>query len=58
MNHNPDIHQTFKPSEDIKLVRTAGNSLERELMKLHRHHHGFKCETCQALDTWWTINGR
>ena len=58
MNHTPDIRQTFKPSEDIKLLRTAGNSLERELMKLHRYHHGPSCDTCQALDTWWTVNGR
>jgi hypothetical protein len=54
MNHNPDIIS----HTDIELVRNAGNHLEAQLMKLHRHHHGPDCETCQALLTWWTINNR
>lgn len=58
MNHNPDIPEVFIATSNIDLLRTAGNNLEAELMKLHRHHHGSKCDTCQALDTWWTINGR
>jgi hypothetical protein len=55
MNHNPDITIA---TNDIELIRNAGNQLEAELMKLHRHHHGPDCETCQALITWWTINNR
>jgi hypothetical protein len=54
MNHNPDIIS----HTDIELVRNAGNQLEAQLMKLHRHHHGSDCETCQALLTWWKINNR
>jgi len=45
-------------ADEIDLLRTAGNNLEKQLMKLHRYHHGPTCETCQALDTWWTVNGR
>lgn len=58
MNHNPDIPETFIATSNIDLVRTAGNNLERQLMKLHAHYHGSECETCKALITWWTINGR
>ena len=58
MNHNPDIPEVSIATTDIGLVRTTGNLLERELMKLHRHHHGPECSTCEALLTWWTINGR
>ena len=58
VRHNPDIPETFIATNNIGLLRTAGNRLEAELMKLHRYHHGPTCETCQALDTWWTVNGR
>ena len=58
MNHNPDIPETFIATTNIDLLRTAGNNLEAELMKLHRNHHGPECSTCEALLTWWTINGR
>ena len=58
MNHNPDIPETFIATSNIDLLRTAGNNLEAELMKLHRNHHGPECSTCEALITWWTINGR
>ena len=58
MNHNPDIPEVFIATTNIELVRNAGNLLEKQLMKLHRHHHGPDCETCQALLTWWTVNGR
>jgi len=58
MNHNPDIDELFTATTDIDLLRIAGNSLEREVMKLHRHYHGSECETCQALIAWWTLNGR
>ena len=58
VNHNPDIPETFIATNNIDLLRTAGNNLERELMKLHRNHHGPECSTCEALLTWWTINGR
>lgn len=54
MNHNPDIPDT----KNIEQLHTAGNQLERELMKLHRYHHGPSCETCQALNNWWTATGR
>jgi hypothetical protein len=55
MNHNPDI---IIAHTDIELVRTTGNQLERQLMKLHANYHGSECETCQALIAWWTVNGR
>jgi hypothetical protein len=58
MNHNPDIHEVFIATTNIELIRNAGNQLEAQLMKLHRHHHGPECSTCEALLTWWTINGR
>lgn len=58
MNHNPDIPETFTATTNIDLLRTAGNNLEKELMKLHRNFHGPECSTCEALGTWWTINGR
>jgi hypothetical protein len=54
MNHNPDIIS----HTNIELIRNAGNLLEAELMKLHRNHHGPECSTCEALLTWWTVNGR
>lgn len=43
---------------EIERLRNAGNSLEQELMKLHRNHHGPDCDTCQALIKWWEANGR
>lgn len=58
MNHNPDIPEVFIATNNIDLLRTAGNNLERELMKLHRYNHGPECSTCQTLATWWTVNGR
>jgi hypothetical protein len=58
MNHNPDIPEVFIATTNIELVRNAGNLLEAELMKLHRNHHGPDCCTCEALLTWWTVNGR
>jgi NAD-dependent SIR2 family protein deacetylase len=58
MNHNPDIPENFIATTNIDLLRTAGNNLEKELMKLHRNFHGPECSTCEALGTWWTINGR
>lgn len=58
VNHNPDIPEVFIATTNIELVRNAGNQLERQLMKLHAHYHGSECEICQALITWWTINGR
>jgi hypothetical protein len=58
VRHNPDIQEVFIATTDIELVRTAGNQLERQLMRLHRHHHGPECSTCEALLTWWTVNGR
>jgi hypothetical protein len=58
MNHNPDIPEVFIATTNIELVRNAGNLLEAQLMKLHRHHHGPECSTCEALLTWWKINGR
>ena len=58
MNHNPDIPEVFIATTNIELVRNAGNQLERQLMELHAQYHGSECETCQALITWWTLNGR
>lgn len=43
---------------EIERLRTSGNLLEEQLMKLHRNHHGPDCETCQALITWWETTGR
>lgn len=43
---------------EIERLRNAGNNLEKELMKLHRNHHGPDCDTCQALIGWWEANGR
>lgn len=43
---------------EIGALRTAGNDLEAQLIKLHRNHHGPSCETCQALSNWWTVTGR
>jgi hypothetical protein len=60
MRHNPDIDTTLPPQEQswtFKLL-DAGNVLEAELAKLHRYHHGPDCPTCQALLTWWELNGR
>jgi hypothetical protein len=54
----PDIPEVFIATTDIELVRNAGNQLERQLMKLHRYHHGPDCPTCQALLKWWDISGR
>jgi len=56
MNHNPDIHIDLTHKQQA--ILTAGNNLERQLMKLHRHYHGHECETCQALLTWWDLTGR
>ena len=58
MNHNPDIHEPFTITNDIERLRTAGNNLEKQLMKLHANYHGSECDTCQTLITWWSINGR
>jgi hypothetical protein len=46
------------PDSPTELLRQAGNQLERQLMKLHRHHHGRNCEPCQALLEWWAANNR
>jgi hypothetical protein len=46
------------PDSPIELIRNAGKQLEQQLMKLHRHHHGRDCETCQALLDWWAVNNR
>ena len=46
------------PDSPIELLRNAGKQLEQQLMKLHRHHHGRDCETCQALLDWWAVNNR
>jgi hypothetical protein len=56
MRHNPDIDLDLTPKQQA--ILTAGNNLEAELAKLHRYHHGPDCPTCQALITWWELNGR
>jgi hypothetical protein len=56
MRHNPDIDLDLTPKQQA--ILTAGNQLERQLMKLHRYHHGPECPTCQALLTWWELTGR
>lgn len=43
---------------EIKHLRNVGDVLERELMKLHRNHHGENCDTCKALLDWWNAIGR
>ena len=74
MNHNPDILDRLHHAQplargpyrslvndsitEIERLSVAGNGLERELMKLHRNHHGPDCDTCQALIGWWEANGR
>ena len=51
-------HKSDAVAAEIERLRNAGNSLERELMKLHRNYHGPDCDTCQALIRWWEVNGR
>lgn len=45
-------------ADTIQRLRTVGDVLERELMKLHRNHHGENCDTCKALLDWWNATGR
>lgn len=58
LTRGPLYSLTVEARQEIERLRNAGNGLERELMKLHRNHHGPDCDTCQALMQWWEANGR